>query len=131
MIAGTLTSSGATSELLDLWQEGEFELIVCPQLIHEVRKALLHPRIAKKYDIMREEAESFSNRLSEEGILVEDPVDPPRVVPDDPNDDYLVALAIAAKADALVTRDRHFDKVAVPGLPVIGAREMVRSVRQA
>ncbi|MGH8935583.1 MAG: PIN domain-containing protein [Acidimicrobiia bacterium] len=49
LIAGTLTPSGATSELLDRWQAGEFEIVVCPQLIQEVRKALLHPRIAKKY----------------------------------------------------------------------------------
>ena len=50
--------SGATSELTDLWQDGEFELIVCPQLIDEVRKALLNPRIATKYDISRIEAGS-------------------------------------------------------------------------
>lgn len=128
---GPLTSLGATSELLDLWHDGEFEVIVCPQLIHEVRKGLAHPRIARKYDITRQEADGFTNRLSEEGILAEDPVDPPCVVPDDPRDDYLVALARAEKADALVTRDRHFDKVTVPGLPIVGPREMVRRVRRS
>lgn len=107
---------------------GEFELILCSQLIHEVRKALLHPRIAKKYDITREEADGFANRLSEEGILVEDPVDPARVVSGDPKDDYLVALARASNADALVTRDRHFEKVDVRGLPIMGPREMVRLI---
>ncbi len=96
-----------------------------------MRKALLHPRIAKKYDITREDADGFANRLSEEGILLEDPIDPPRVVPDDPKDDYLVALALAAKADALVTRDRHFDKVTVRGLRIVGAREAVRRIRPA
>lgn len=105
-------------------------MIVCPQLIHEVRKALLHPRIAKKYAITREEADGFASRLSDEGVLLEDPSEPPRVVPDDPKDDYLVALATTAKADALVTRDRHFDKVRVPGLPIVGAREMVRRIDQ-
>ncbi len=121
-----MTPSGATSELLDRWQVGEFEIVVCPQLIHEVRKALLHPRIAKKYDISREEAEEFARRLSEEGVLLDDPVEPPRLVPDDPMDDYLVALAVAAKAEALVTRDRHFDKVKVRGLPILGAGQMLR-----
>jgi len=62
-------------------------------------------------------------------MLFDDPVDPPRVVPEDPKDDYLVALALAAKADALVTRDRHFDKLRVRGLPIISARRMVRRVR--
>jgi predicted nucleic acid-binding protein len=124
-----LTPTGATSELIDLWQEGEFELIVCPQLVHEVRKALLHPRIAKKYAITREEADGFASRLFDEDILLDDPIDPPRVVPDDPKDDYLIALAEAAAADALVTRDRH-DKVTLRGLPLLGAREMVRRIRR-
>ncbi|MGH9054189.1 MAG: putative toxin-antitoxin system toxin component, PIN family [Acidimicrobiia bacterium] len=129
LIAGTLTPSGATSELLDRWQAGEFEIVVCPQLIQEVRKALLHPRIAKKYDIHRDEAEEFARRLSEEGILLDDPVEPPHLVPDDPTDDYLVALAVTARADALVTRDRHFNKVKVRGLPIDDAGQMLRRLR--
>lgn len=109
---------------------GDFELIVCPQLIKEVRKALLHPRIARKYHITQEEVDGFARRLSEEGMLFEDPADPPRVVPDDPNDDYLVALALEAEADALVTRDRHFDKVRVEGLRIVAARQMLRRLRR-
>lgn len=99
---------------------------MCPQLIHEVRKSLLHPWIAKKYDISGEDVEEFARRLSEEGILLDDPVEPQRVVPDDPRDDYLVALAVAAEAEALVTRDRHFDKVKVRGLPIFGPGSMLR-----
>jgi predicted nucleic acid-binding protein len=90
-----------------------------------VRKALLHPRIAKKYDVSSEEAEAFATRLSEEGIPFPDPIDPPRVVPDDPNDDYLVAVALGANAEALVTRDRHFEKVHVRGLSILSARQMI------
>jgi predicted nucleic acid-binding protein len=62
-------------------------------------------------------------------MLFDDPVDPPRVVPNDPNDDYLVALGMAASADALVTRDRHFNKVRVRGLRIVAARQMVRWVK--
>lgn len=118
-----LTAEGATSELLDRWQAGDFELVVCPQLIHEVRKALLSPRLATRYDIASGDAEAFSRKLSEEGMLVDDPENPPRVVPDDPKDDYLVSLTLATGSGLLVTRDRHFDKVDVPGLRIIGPRD--------
>jgi predicted nucleic acid-binding protein len=128
LIAGTLTPSGATSLMLDLWREGAFELVVCPTLIEEVRKALLHPRIAGRYGIPKAEAEALASTLAEEGILFEDPIDPPRVVPDDPNDDYLVALARAARAEILVTRDRHFRKVEVEGLPILSPGDFVHSV---
>ena len=121
-----LTSQGATSELLDRWQDGAFELFVCPRLIYEVRKALVSPRLADRYDIQTSEAEAFSRQLSEEGLLVDDPADPPRVVPDDPNDDYLIALALATGSGFLVTRDRHFEKVNVSGLRIIGPRDALR-----
>ncbi|MBA2524412.1 MAG: putative toxin-antitoxin system toxin component, PIN family [Pyrinomonadaceae bacterium] len=129
LIAGTLTSEGATTELLDLWLDGEFELIVCPQLIQEVVRALLHPRISNKYDITKEEAEGFAQRLFEEGVSFDDPLDPPRVVPHDPNDDYLVALALTAEAEFLVTRDRHFEQVRIRGLPIVSPRQMIRRLR--
>ena len=120
LIAGVLTSQGATSELLNRWQAGAFELVVCPRLVYEVRKALLSPRLADHYDISATDAESFAQQLLDEGLLVDDPVNPPRVVPDNTNDDYLIALALTSGCRFLVTRDRHFEKVDVAGLKVIG-----------
>jgi predicted nucleic acid-binding protein len=120
LIAGVLTSQGATSELLDRWQDGAFELVVSSRLIYEVRKALLSPRLADRYNIPVSDVEAFSRQLSEEGLFVDDPADPPRVMPDDPKDDYLVALALATGSSFLVTRDRHFDQVHVSGLRIVG-----------
>lgn len=128
LVAGTLTPTGATSVLLDLWQEGAFELVVCPQLLDEVRKTLLHPRVGPKYGIVPGDVEAFVARLQEEGLVHDDPVDPPRVVPDDPKDDYLVALARAAGANCLVTRDRHFEKVRVQDLRIVGPAAFVREL---
>lgn len=105
-------------------------MIVCPMVLHEVRKALLHPRIAGRYGITREEAEAFVGRLADDGVLLEDPIDPPRVVPDDPNDDYLVALAKSSAADALVTRDRHFAEVREAGLRILPPRAFIRRLRE-
>jgi predicted nucleic acid-binding protein len=39
--------------------------------------------------------------------LVVEPSETPRVVPDDPEDDKLLAVAIAAGADVIVSSDRH------------------------
>lgn len=130
MIAGTLAVSGAAFDLLALWDDGEFELIVSPQLIFEVRKSLLHPRIAGKYGISSDEVEELARRLSEEGLLFDDPMEPPRVVPDDPGDDYLVALALAADSDLLITRDHHFDEVRVEGLLIVAPRQALRWLRR-
>lgn len=60
--------------------------------------------------------------------MFEDPAEPERIVPDDPNDDYLVALALVSGATHLVTRDSHFDGVRVEGLVIVTPGRLVRSL---
>ncbi len=60
-------------------------------------------------------------------VLCTDPTDPPRVLRD-PNDDYLLALAASAGAQAIVTGDK--DLLEHPGLhpPAITARQAVEQL---
>lgn len=125
VIAGTLADSGAASRLLDLWRAGAFELIACPHLVGEVRKALLDPRISVRYGIPADEVDKLCRRIEEESIYLPDPLAPPRVVSSDSGDDYLVQLAKEGQADALVTRDHHFDGVIVPGLEIVPPRALL------
>ncbi|HZJ50796.1 MAG TPA: PIN domain-containing protein [Actinomycetota bacterium] len=129
LIAGTLTHEGATSNLLDLWLGGEFELVVCPRLIQEVVITLVTSEDIEQVRHLQGRGKGLTQRLSEEGVLLDDPKDPPRVVPDDPNDDYLVALALAAEADFFVTRDRHFEKVRVREVRIMSPRQMIRELQ--
>ncbi len=115
--------------LLDLWGDGIFEIIVCPQLVREVRKALLDPRISRRYGITRDEVDEFCRRLERESIWLSDPIDPPRFVPADAGDDYLVQLAKDGGADALVTRDHDFDGIRAPGLEILPPRAIVPRLR--
>jgi len=125
LIAGTLAASGAASLLLDRWRDGVFEMIACPQLLGEVRKALLDPRISRRYNITPDEVDELCRRIREESIWLPDPIEPPRLVPADRGDDYLIQLAKDGGADILVTRDRHFDGVVVPGLEIVSPRLIV------
>ena len=88
----------------------------------EVRKALLDPRISRRYNITREEVDELCRRIEEESIWLPDPIDPPRLVPTDRGDDYLIQLAKDGGADILVARDHHFDGVVVPGLEIVPPR---------
>ena len=125
LIAGTLAGAGAASRLLDLWRSGAFELIACPELVGEVRKALLDRRISVRYGVTADEADELCRRLEEESIFLPDPVGAPRVVLADPGDDYLVQLARDGHAEILVTRDHHFDAVEVPSLEIVPPRALL------
>jgi predicted nucleic acid-binding protein len=54
-------------------------------------------------------------------LMLRDPPDPVAVTRD-PNDDYLVALAIAAQADALVSGDRDLTDLQDPPVSVLTPR---------
>ena len=127
-MAGTLAASGAASRLLELWRDGEFEIVACPRLVQEIGDALLRPRIASRYGITPDEVNELGHRIEEEAIWVSDPVDPTRIVPQDPGDDYLIALALENDADALVRRDRHFDGVSVTGLRILHPGQLLEEL---
>ena len=90
-----------------------------------MRKALLDRRISGRYGITRDEVDELCRRIQEESIWLPDPIDPPRLVPADPGDDYLIPLAKDGGADVLVTRDQHFTGVVVPGLEIAPPRTIV------
>jgi predicted nucleic acid-binding protein len=91
----------------------------------------LDPRVRGKYGLDRVDIVEFVERLRREGIGFEDPVDPPRAIPLDPNDDYLVVLALESGADVLITRDQHFEDVSVSGLRIITPSRFLRQFREA
>jgi putative PIN family toxin of toxin-antitoxin system len=78
-------------------------MIACEHLLAEVRKALASRYFRDR--ILNEEREALLAMLRTMAIVLPDPVSPPPVVRD-PSDDYLIALARAAGAEAIVTGDR-------------------------
>jgi uncharacterized protein len=97
-----------------------FELIVCSELLAEVVDALRKPYFAKH--VNESGVEDIVAGIAEAATVVEDPVEV-RSVLRDPEDDYLLALARQADAEAIVTGDR--DLLDHLGLlpPAITARE--------
>jgi len=131
IIAGTLASTGACHDIIDAWLAGDFEVAVCPRLLAEVGKALKHPRIAGKYQLDLADIEAWVGRLGNEGIQFDDPKNPPRRVPDDPSDDYLIELAVISQAPVLVSRDRHLERAQIPaGLELVGPAAFADGLRR-
>ncbi len=118
-VSALLSRSGAPARLVQLWLEGEYEVVVCEALIAEIERALAYPKIRKR--IAPEEASGFVRILRELAESVPDPVDPPPARSPDPADDYLLALA-ARESVPVVSGDAH--------LLALGDRLPVSSPRQ-
>ena len=122
LVSAVLSSSGAPAEVLDRWRDGEFDVIVSPQLLRELEDVLLRPKFATFVD--EQDARAYVDALAGEGIVVADPEDPEPLTRD-PGDDYLVALAIAAAAEAIVSVDADLLELEHPPLPMLSPRQLV------
>lgn len=80
---------------------GRVEVVTCEAQLRELADVLNRPRI-RKY-ISEVQAETFLDLLCEIALMVE-PVQGPTICRD-PKDDYLLYMAIAARADYLVSGD--------------------------
>ena len=107
LISAVLSPRGSPARLLVAWQAGEFDLVVSPNLLGELRRALTYPKLAR----LVPSADAFSDWIVRSAVLAADPDGPPPAHSVDPGDDYLLALAAASRA-ILVSGDSDLTALA-------------------
>ena len=99
LVASAYAEGSASRRIVEACLRGEVVAVLSPALKDEYLHILGRAVRTRGYD-------EALRRFIDCALMVE-PGAAPRVVPDDPEDDKLVAAALAAAADALVTNDRH------------------------
>jgi putative PIN family toxin of toxin-antitoxin system len=126
LVSAVLSQSGSPPEALDVWRDGAFDLIVSPLLLDELEEVLLRPRFSEY--MSPDQVRAYVDALAVEGVAFDDPDDPPRVTRDR-DDDYLFALAIAARADFIVSGDKDLTSVPSPPCAVLTPRAFLDRLR--
>jgi putative PIN family toxin of toxin-antitoxin system len=109
LISAILSPRGTPARLVLAWQAGAFDLVVSPLLLAEVRRAVAYPKLERL--VPPADADAFVDWLSRSAKLAVDPGELPTVRSDDPDDDYLIALAAAERA-LVVSGDVHLTSLA-------------------
>lgn len=103
-VAALLSRSGTPARLMRALGDGLFDAVACPRLLAELRGVLARPKIAEHVDA--ETAAAFVLWLERVAVSVPDPEIIQHVSPD-PDDDYLLALALIGRAQVIVSGDAH------------------------
>lgn len=123
LISGLISGRGAPRALLLLWLEGSFELIACPALLSELERVLLRSKF-RAY-VTAKEVRDYVALLRRLGCVEPDPDVVGGVTPD-PGDEYLVALADAARAHFLVSGDPYLTELKQVRTPVLTPRAFLK-----
>lgn len=124
-ISGLISASGAPVELIQCFEDGAFDAVVCPMLLGELSEVTARPWFRAR--LSPDDARSFVRHLR--GIALE--------LPDgrlderlcrDPGDDYLIALAISAGA-IIVTGDRDLLRLVEPPVLILSPRAFLNVLR--
>ena len=107
--------SGIPGRILEHWMKGRFQLLLSLEVFDEYQE--IEERLSKKYDM------SSGSRVLNQifmGAHLVDAADVQTPPCDDPDDVMFLRLAIAGRADYLVSGDKHLLKVgSFPGGSVI------------
>ena len=102
LVSALISPSGHPAAIYHAWEDGKFTLLTCVEQLDELRSTLQKPRVAELIKPYR--AGRLVNQIKN---LAEHIGSLPRVKRSpDPNDDFLLALSEAGKADYLVTGDK-------------------------
>jgi putative PIN family toxin of toxin-antitoxin system len=125
LVSALITPAGASAQLLVELRAGAFELVVSPLLLTELSGVLRREKF-RRY-VTEAEVDAFVELVRAASILVDDPDPSSDPIGVDPGDEYLIALARAARVDALVSGDPHLSRLR-PAIPVLSPREFLDSL---
>ena len=127
LISAAISAKGTAAVILSAWYGGDLEIVVCPSLLAELRRALAYPKVRRL--VPENEANALVMVIERAAITLPDPLDVPAVCRD-PNDDYLFALARQAGA-VLVSGDKDILDVTDIGVRVLRPAALASVVHDA
>lgn len=128
LISGSLWQ-GPSARLLEAVAEGKATLLLSPELLAEFADVSSRPKFAERIATRGTTAADLARKLAEEVTIVS-PVPlplPPELR--DPKDLPVLACAVAARADAIVSGDDDLVSLrSFQGIPIIKAREALQKL---
>lgn len=106
IISALLSAEGPPAQIIDLWEAGVFDVAISTPLLDELKRALDYPQVKKFQKMTPDEINTLLGRWSTISVYVEPEV-ALEVVEDDPDDNRVLECAVAAKANYIISGDKH------------------------
>jgi len=128
VVASGLLWSGIPRQLLQAGHESRVDLFTSASLLGELADILKRRKFEKKIAASGLSVDELVDRYAELAMLMRPAVIPP-TVREDPDDDQVLACALAARADLIVSGDHHLlDLKSFASIPIVTVAEAIRRI---
>ena len=124
IIISAAISSGPCSKLMQEVEKGKFTLYISEDILLETERTL------RKLDtgLSSRQIRIYLRKIKNIAIMINSP-QILKVVKDDPDDDKILGCAVAAKAEYLITGDRHLlDIKRYKQIKIVGVKEFIETI---
>jgi putative PIN family toxin of toxin-antitoxin system len=108
-VSHTLNLHGASAQLVNVWKDGIFDLVVSPPILEEYAKALFLPNLRAASHLSDAEVRELLISLERFAVTTPGAVTL-EIVPSDPDDEKFLVAAVEGGAAYLISQDRHLRK---------------------
>ncbi|MXY28163.1 putative toxin-antitoxin system toxin component, PIN family [Candidatus Poribacteria bacterium] len=120
-ISAIIRPNGHPAQIVKLWRIGLIELAVSPFILEEFESVVHRPRIQEKNNLSDADIAEYLEILRTFAIIVPGTIIV-NAVPDDPDDDDIIACAIESEADVIISGDQHLLSLgSYQGIPIVKA----------
>ena len=105
LLAALISPHGAPDEIYHAWRSARFDLVTSVTQLDELRRVSRYPKL--KAILPAHRVGTMVNNLQRAIVLGPLPPLPDGIEARDPNDAFLLAMALASESDYLVTGDRR------------------------
>jgi len=126
-ISAIIRPKGHPAQIMRLWQDGLIELAISSLILEESAIVIHHLRIQQRYNLFDTDITEYLEMLKKFAVLVPGTmiVD---AVPDDPDDNIIIACTIEEAANVIVSGDQHLLLLgSYHGIPIVTAVDFLNS----
>ena len=117
------------SRIFDLWRlarEGRYTVVISPFIVRELME-----KLREKFGVPAEAREIIKRRVLRRADIVQ-PTTVPTVIADDPDDDHILACAVAGEAAIIVSGNKHLLRLReYHGIPIVRPMDFLRTMGNA